>query len=191
MATSSVYYKCDDCKQTGGTKNDLECKKHIVCQACFVKRVQSKPQSYLSCMLCKSKEVDPSYSYKDAVLHEDEQQEEVQPKKAQSFADTLPGIWIFVDDSNIWIEAKKLQSKHKNFKTSEDHRVRIDIGKLADLIADGRPVQKGILYGSEPPPIDTVWEKIHQKGWKVKCERRSAITGKRKGCRHKVSGRRN
>ena len=76
-------------------------------------------------------------------------------------------IWIFANDSNIWIEAKKLQSKQKMFKTSEDHRVRMDMGKLANVLAKGRPIRQGILYGSEPPSIDSVWEKIHEQGWKV------------------------
>lgn len=68
----------------------------------------------------------------------------------------------------------------RNFKTSEDHRVRIDIGKLADIIAGGRPVAQGFLYGSEPPPVDTVWKKIRENGWKVDTKQRSVITGKEK-----------
>ena len=92
----------------------------------------------------------------------------------------LPGIYIFVDDSNIWIEAKKLQSKVKNFKTGEDHRIRIDVGRLADVVAGTRKIVKGTLYGSEPPPIDTIWEKIRQKGWIVKTDERSKLTGKEK-----------
>lgn len=36
------------------------------------------------------------------------------------------------------------------------------------------------LYGSEPPPIDTVWEKAQQNGWNVNCKSRSSITGKEK-----------
>ena len=72
-------------------------------------------------------------------------------------------IWIHVDDSNIWIEAKKFASRERRFKTREDHRIRIGISKLTDLVADKRPVAQGFLYGSEPPPVDTVWEKIKQK----------------------------
>ena len=36
----------------------------------------------------------------------------------------------------------------------------LKLGKLTDLVADKRPVAQGFLYGSEPPPVDTVWEKI-------------------------------
>ena len=87
------------------------------------------------------------------------------------------GVWIFVNDSNIWIEARKLQSKQKMFKTSEDHRVRMDMGKLADVLAKGRPIHQGILYGSEPPSIDSVWEKIHEQGWKVNLTQSTAKRG--------------
>ena len=89
-------------------------------------------------------------------------------------------IWIFVDDSNIWIEAKKLAGRQKGLRTIDDHRLRIDVGKLGDVVAAGRPVVKGILYGSEPPKIDTVWKKIRECGWEVKTNEKSKITGKEK-----------
>ena len=89
-------------------------------------------------------------------------------------------IWIFVDDSNIWIEAKKLVSKLKRFKTRDDHRLRIDVGKLTDVVSAGRPVKTGILYGSEPPKIDSVWKKIKDRGWEVKTKAKSIITHKEK-----------
>lgn len=89
-------------------------------------------------------------------------------------------IWIYVDDSNIWIMAKQLAAK--KLKTKEDHRVRIDVGKLTDVVARGRPVAQGFVYGSEPPPVDSVWEKIKECGWSVPPpKRRSMVTGKEKG----------
>ena len=67
-------------------------------------------------------------------------------------------------------------------KTKEDHRVRIDVGKLTDVVAKDRKVAQGFLYGSEPPPVDTVWQKIKERGWVVpKPKKRSTITGKEKG----------
>lgn len=56
----------------------------------------------------------------------------------------------------------------------------VDMGKLADVLANGRTVEQGILYGSEPPPIDTVWNKIRERGFLVKSERRHIVTGKEK-----------
>ena len=91
-----------------------------------------------------------------------------------------PGVWVFVDDSNIWIAAKQLASRVKHLKTSEDHRVRIDIGKLTTVVAAGRPVAQGFLYGSEPPPVDTVWEKIRSQHFEVNTYPKSQITRKEK-----------
>lgn len=184
MASNSEYY-CVDCKKNSSTNNNLSCDQHVVCQTCLLNRVQTQPQNVLDCVECKFKEYDPSYPYSAAVRHETTitditQKEAANPKESTKIDGTLPGIWIFVDDSNIWIEAKKLQSKMKDFKTCEDHRVRIDMGKLADVIADGRPVKQGVLYGSEPPPIDTVWNKIREKGFRVDAQPRSKITGKEK-----------
>ena len=92
----------------------------------------------------------------------------------------LPRVWIFVHQSNMWIEAKKLYSRQKGFVTDQDHRVRIDMGKLADVLGGGREEVKGKLYGSEPPPIDSVWERIREKGWEVITSQRSPLTGKEK-----------
>ena len=126
-----------------------------------------------------------SYPYKEALLSKPVDVGKESISQAQSVSHKVkspssPGIWIFVDDSNLWIEAKKLQSKRKRFKTGEDHRVRIDMGKVADIVANGRPVKQGTLYGSEPPPIDSVWKKIRSAGFVVKTKERSKMTGKEK-----------
>ena len=92
-----------------------------------------------------------------------------------------PPIWIYVDNSNIWIGAKHLASKVKGFKSSQDHRVRISIGNLTDVVSKNRAVRKGTLYGSEPPQIDSVWEKIREHdGWGVKTKKKSFLTHKEK-----------
>lgn len=80
----------------------------------------------------------------------------------------------------MWIEAKKLAANKLNLKCVEDPRLRLDIGKVTDVIANNRKVAWGILYGSEPPPIDSVWQKIRERGWKVITTQRSSFTGKEK-----------
>lgn len=173
-----------DCSQSCSNKIDLKCHQHTICEECLAKRGKKQPQNVLDCESCKAKEYNPSYSFKDALLCKQpnfEQNTAIAPLKDSVFFNSkMPGIWIFVDDSNIWIEAMKFQCREKGFKTSQDHRVRINIGKLTDLIAGDRQVQQGILYGSEPPPVDTVWDKIRAKGWQVERQRRSRITGKEK-----------
>ena len=93
---------------------------------------------------------------------------------------TTPGIHIFVDDSNVWIGAKMLQARVKGFESCEDHRVRLSMGKLANRITNNRTLEQGILYGSEPPPADTVWKRLRENGWTVKTFNRSVITNKEK-----------
>ena len=68
----------------------------------------------------------------------------------------------------------------------EDPRLRLDIGKLTDVVANNRKVAWGILYGSEPPPIDSVWQKIRERGWKVIITQRSTFTGKEKQVDHQM-----
>ena len=95
-------------------------------------------------------------------------------------------VFIYVDDSNIWIEGKKLAAKQLKLRCVEDPRLRLDVGKVADVVANGREVAWGILYGSEPPPIDTVWEKIEERGWKVITSKRSAFTNREKQVDHQM-----
>ena len=64
--------------------------------------------------------------------------------------------------------------------TQEDHRVRFDVGKLTDVILNGRKVNGLNLYGSEPPQVDSVWQKIKEHGWKTNIQQSSQCTGKEK-----------
>ena len=192
MAESST---CADCKIRSGLFN-LICEKHSVCNECLQKRAVKQRKEVMKCEACQPvhsspqlKQVVPSCLYTDAVnkpidlssaTNKVSLDKEPSILKVDNPDPKLPGIYIFVDDSNIWIAAKQLRSRLKRYKTSEDHRVRIDMGKLADVLADGRTIEQGILYGSEPPPHDTVWNKIREKGFRVKSEHRHILTGKEK-----------
>ena len=95
-------------------------------------------------------------------------------------------VFIYVDDSNMWIEGKKLAAEQANFKCVEDPRLRMDMGKVADFVAEGREIACNNLYGSEPPPIDTVWEKSRRHGWDVILSKRSLFTNKEKQVDHRI-----
>ncbi|CAH1246356.1 Hypp7709 [Branchiostoma lanceolatum] len=84
------------------------------------------------------------------------------------------GVWIFVDDSNLWIEAKKLSASRRHMETYEDPRIRINDEKLQEVVADNRHVNKGTVYGSGPKKI---WDRSR---WSVSTHKRSGITGKEK-----------
>ena len=91
-------------------------------------------------------------------------------------------IWIFVDDSNLWIEGKKAFAKARGLmdNISEDPRARIEIGRMTDAISQGRKVAAYNFYGSRPPPHDTVWRKAEEAGYKLKIFDRSKINGREK-----------
>lgn len=72
---------------------------------------------------------------------------------------------IFVDDSNVWIEAQKFAASGNSHMpkledSDRDPRLRIDIGKLAKRLLrhEGRTQGPSFLYGSRPPPNDSVWK---------------------------------
>ena len=110
--------------------------------------------------------------------------ENLQPIKPPS--EDNDHVFLYVDDSNMWIEAKKLAANKLKLKCVEDPRLRLDIGKVTDVVANDRKVAWGILYGSEPPPIDSVWQKIRERGWKVITTRRSTFTKKEKQVDHQM-----
>jgi hypothetical protein len=70
---------------------------------------------------------------------------------------------IFVDDSNVWIEAQKFAASGNSHMpklqdSDRDPRLRTDIGKLVRRLRRNRRTQgPSFLYGSRPPPNDSVW----------------------------------
>lgn len=71
---------------------------------------------------------------------------------------------ILVDDSNVWIEAQKFAASGNSHMpklqdSDRDPRLRVDIGKLVKrLRCQHRTQGPSFLYGSRPPPNDSVWE---------------------------------
>ncbi|XP_019632941.1 PREDICTED: uncharacterized protein LOC109476451 [Branchiostoma belcheri] len=94
------------------------------------------------------------------------------------------GLHVFVDDSNIWIEGKKAAAQQWGLLCDEDPRLRIEYGNFLDLLSSKeRPTSSVIetanMYGSIPPPNDSLWGKMREKGWKVDLKERN-IKGKEK-----------
>lgn len=143
--------KCLHCEREGNISLDCE-SQHKLCRMCLLKNIAQF-----------GLDEDSAYTCPECAAPTDP-----------------PPIWIFVDNSNIWIEAQKFTSKVKKFQSLQDHRVRISIGHLTDVVANNREVRKGTLYGSEPPKIDIVWDKIREHGWEVKTKDKSFLTHKEK-----------
>jgi len=101
--------------------------------------------------------------------------------KKESKLKPLKSVYVFVDNSNIWISGKEVAGKSRSNPVPSDYWYRIDYGKLLDLVVGVRSLgQLPKLYGSEPPPVDTVWTRIKSHGYDVTLFKRN-IYNKEKG----------
>ena len=90
-------------------------------------------------------------------------------------------VFVFVDNSNLWIEGKKVSGRSQRPSLPSNRNYRVEYGRLLEHIRQGRnlgDVPK--LYGSEPPPNDSVWKVIESRGFNVQVFRRN-IFNKEKG----------
>ncbi len=91
-------------------------------------------------------------------------------------------IFVFVDNSNIFIESQKVYGII-NHDSDIGRRYRLDFGKLFNYIAKKRgeiffdlhDVTYPKLYGSEPPKMDSLWKFLDKLGVNVKVFTRNAF----------------
>ncbi len=90
-------------------------------------------------------------------------------------------VYVFVDNSNVWIEGKKVAGRLRKPQIPSNGRYRIEYGTLLQHVLDGRDLAAvPRLYGSEPPPNDSVWKVIRARGFDVKVFKRN-IFNREKG----------
>jgi uncharacterized LabA/DUF88 family protein len=96
-------------------------------------------------------------------------------------------LHLFVDNSNVLIEARRFSQKQRSgtgkLSPATDNSYEIDWGKFVHLVksrGDRLLAQVPVLYGSRPPPDDTVWQQIRNEGFDVKVFDRN-IRDKEKG----------
>lgn len=86
--------------------------------------------------------------------------------------------FVFVDNSNIWIEGKYASAVSKGWAKNtfeahqngaEDKSWRIDFGKLLNYVTDGNiaDVKRAVLYGSKPPHNDSLWDAMRNAQFEV------------------------
>jgi hypothetical protein len=93
-------------------------------------------------------------------------------------------LFVYVDNSNVWIEGMRASAIQKGMarsgyqaKTEDilDHAWTYDFGRLYELACpEGSKVGRSILFGSKPPPNDSLWELARDKGFEVETFERSA-----------------
>ena len=92
--------------------------------------------------------------------------------------------YIYVDNSNLWIEGQRLSAVRANLSPSirhaQEHRIldydwRYDFGRLHRLACPpGEPIGRVVLFGSRPPPHDSVWQIAEDQGFEVETVERNA-----------------
>ena len=91
--------------------------------------------------------------------------------------------YVFIDYSNLWIAGKRVTAKPlKGAKV--DDRFRVDLGTLIQSTAKDRPITNACLYGSVPPPNDSVWKIARDRNFRVKILSDREVAGKRIKCCH-------
>ena len=93
-------------------------------------------------------------------------------------------LFVYVDNSNVWIEGRRASAVAKGLARStfdaEENDVldpswTYDFGRLYELACpEGSKVGRSILFGSKPPPNDSLWELARDKGFEVEVFDRSA-----------------
>lgn len=86
------------------------------------------------------------------------------------------GNLLYVDNSNVWIEGMHIAAVASGLApdiwTAQSERITdrytIDFGKLYEF-AGGHTSQvvRAVLYGSRPPPADSLWHAAQFKGFEV------------------------
>lgn len=84
---------------------------------------------------------------------------------------------LYVDNSNVWIEGMHVAAVRNglapNVWEAQRNRIcdsswRLDFGKLFEFAGGDRPnVKRAVLFGSRPPPNDSLWDAAKRKGFDV------------------------
>ena len=85
-------------------------------------------------------------------------------------------LFLFIDNSNLFIEMRRVAQLVFNYDDNLLRRVRVDFGRLLDYVKKDRELKQAILVGSVPPPNDSLWARLRQLGIELKVYERSPIT---------------
>ncbi|HUH71087.1 MAG TPA: NYN domain-containing protein [Mycobacterium sp.] len=87
-------------------------------------------------------------------------------------------LYVYVDNSNVWIEGTRLSAVRQGMATDihdamarnvTDHSWSYDFGKLYQAVCPASAnIGQASLFGSRPPQNDSLWELARRKGFEVK-----------------------
>lgn len=85
-------------------------------------------------------------------------------------------LFLFIDNSNLYIEMRRVAQLVFGYGDKVLPRVRVDFGRLLDYVKKERELKDAILVGSKPPPNDSLWARLKQLGIELKIYERSPFT---------------
>lgn len=99
--------------------------------------------------------------------------------------------WIYVDNSNVFIEGQRVSAVRQGMALDIydamtnriiDTSYRISFGKLYQFIAgiDRTETARAMLFGSKPPENDAIWEVARRAGFEVVTHDRNAANKEKK-----------
>ncbi|GHF12536.1 NYN domain-containing protein [Pseudolysinimonas yzui] len=86
-------------------------------------------------------------------------------------------LFVYVDNSNLWIEGRRVSAVNKGMATSlqdamnrgvTDQTWNYDFGKLYRAICpENETIGRSSLFGSRPPTNDSLWQLARDQGFEV------------------------
>ena len=95
---------------------------------------------------------------------------------------TATRMYLFIDDSNLFIEGQRTAANRDPQDVSARYRFRIDFGRFLEWVSEDRTLADVYLVGSRPPEVDTFWKVLPAKGIRPKIFERHG--GREKGVDH-------
>lgn len=89
---------------------------------------------------------------------------------------TEPVLFVYVDNSNVWIEGQRIQAVRQGLATdlADAQRRHVaaqwhyDFGRLYKIACPSTaPIGRSILFGSRPPADDSLWNIARREGFQV------------------------
>ena len=98
---------------------------------------------------------------------------------------------VYVDNSNVFIEGKRVSAvatgAAMNIYDAMNNRIldptyKIDFGRLHDFIAgtNEKEIKRCVLFGSRPPPNDSLWLIAERAGFEIVVEDRNVANREKK-----------
>lgn len=90
--------------------------------------------------------------------------------------------FVYVDNSNVFIEGKKIAARRNGNGREIDFSFRLDFGELYDFVAENNPgkIARALLLGSSPPTSDKVWDVAENAGFEVVVLNRNSANQEKK-----------